>query len=365
MAEQEDGGDILTIDANDDARSAYRAVNRRKVVFVVMLVAVAAVSFFLTLGFGVYDISISDSIGAFFGHLSGGYVDATDDHYIWDVRTPRALGAILVGAGLAVAGVVMQNDFKNPLADPYTMGISSGAFLGAVLSLVLGISLIPGLVGNSATIVNAMVFSLIPTAIIVVVAKSRKMTPVAMILTGIAVMYLFSSITQIILVSATAESLTDAYQWRVGSLNRVTWDSLPVMLAVDVVMIALLWLLSGKLNVMYAGDRGAQTLGEKAQSIRVITLVMASLMTACLVCFTGTIGFIGLVGPHVARIFVGSNNRYLIPASAAFGAAFVLLADTVAKVSGANGLPVGVICSMIGGPLFIWILIRQRKSAWL
>ena len=343
----------------------YRATNRRKVAFVILFAVIAAGAFFLTLSFGVYDISFSDSIGAFFGHLAGGYVDPTDDHYIWDVRTPRAIGAILVGAGLSVAGVVMQNDFKNPLADPYTLGISSGASLGATLSLVLGISLIPSLSGNTATVVNAMVFSLFPTAIIILVARFRRMTPVAMILTGIAVMYLFSSITQIILVSATAESLSDAYQWRVGSLNRVTWDSLPVMLAVDVVLILLLWLLSGKLNVMYAGDRGAQTLGETAQRIRVVTLVMASLMTACLVCYTGTIGFIGLVGPHVARIVVGSNNRYLIPASAAFGAAFVILADTVAKVSGANGLPVGVICSMIGGPLFIWILIRQRKSAWL
>ena len=115
---------------------------------------------------------------------------------------------------------------------------------------------------------------------------------------------------------------------------------------------------------MYAGDRGALTLGESASRIRLVTLVLVSFLTASVVSYTGTIGFIGLVGPHVARIFVGSDNRYLIPASAAFGAAFILLADTVAKVSGANGLPVGVISSMIGGPLFIWILIRQRKSAW-
>lgn len=114
----------------------------------------------------------------------------------------------------------------------------------------------------------------------------------------------------------------------------------------------------------YAGDRGALTLGESASRIRIVTLVLVSFLTASVVSYTGTIGFIGLVGPHVARIFVGSDNRYLIPASAAFGAAFILLADTVAKVSGANGLPVGVISSMIGGPLFIWILIRQRKSAW-
>lgn len=331
---------------------------------IAVLVLLAVGAFLLTLGFGVYDITVPEAISALFGHLTGGFVDESDDYYIWDVRTPRAIAAILVGAGLAVAGVIMQNDFKNPLADPYTMGISSGAFLGATLNLVFGISVIPMLSGGNATVVNAMVFSLIPTAIIIVVSRFRRMTPVAMILTGIAVMYLFSSITQIILVSAPSESLADAYQWRVGSLSRVGWESLPVMLAADVVLIALLWFLSGKLNVMYAGDRGAQTLGEHAQKIRVATLVLASLMTACLVCYTGTIGFIGLVGPHVARILVGSNNRYLIPASAAFGAAFIILADTVAKVSGPNGLPVGVICSMIGGPLFIWILVKQRKSAW-
>lgn len=325
----------------------------------------AAAAFFVTLGFGVYDITVPDSVSAFFGHLLGWNVDANDDYYIWDVRSPRALGAIVIGAGLAVAGVIMQNDFNNPLAEPYTMGISSGAYLGATLSLVLGISVVPFLGDVNPTVVNAMVFSLIPVAIIVLVARFKRFTPTSMILTGIAVMYLFSSITQIILVTATSESLADAYQWRVGSLARLTWESLPVMVAATVVVVALLWLLSGRINVMYAGDRTAMTLGESAGRIRLLTLVLVSFMTACLVCYTGTIGFIGLVGPHVARIFVGSDNRYLIPASAAFGAAFVLLADTVAKVSGANGLPVGVICSMIGGPLFIWILVRQRRSAWL
>ena len=113
------------------------------------------------------------------------------------------------------------------------------------------------------------------------------------------------------------------------------------------------------------GDRGAQTFGENARRIRIVTLVLVSLMTASIVSYTGTIGFIGLVGPHVARIFVGSDNRYLIPASMAFGAAFMVLADTVAKVSGSNGLPVGVISAMVGGPLFMWILIKQRKNAWL
>lgn len=333
--------------------------------FILLFIALAVGAFFLTLGFGVYDITVSEAVEALFGHILGWDVDPSDDYYVLDVRVPRAIGAIVVGAGLAVAGVIMQNDFNNPLAEPYTMGISSGAYLGATLSLVLGISVVPFLGDINPTVVNAMVFSLIPVAIIVLVSRFRRFTPTSMILAGIAVMYLFSSITQIILVTAPSESLADAYQWRVGSLSRVVWDCLPVMVAATAVIVTVLWFMSGRINVMYAGDRAAKTLGESAPRIRIVSLVLVSFMTACLVCYTGTIGFIGLVGPHVARIFVGSDNRYLIPASAAFGAAFVILADTVAKVSGANGLPVGVICSMIGGPLFIWILIRQRRSAWL
>lgn len=333
--------------------------------FIIALTLLAVGAFFLTLGFGVYDISLERAISTFFGHISGNVVDADDDHYIWDVRAPRALGALIIGAGLSVAGAVMQNDFKNPLADPYTMGISSGAFLGASLSIIMGISIIPWFDGISSTVTNAFIFSMIPTLIIVLITKYRNLTPVAMVLTGIAIMFLFSSVTQIMMVTSPSETLADAYEWRVGSLSSMQWSYLPVMAATAIVVISALWLLSSKLNIMYAGDRAVQTFGEKAGRLRVITLLMVSVMTGAMICFTGTIGFIGLVGPHVARIFVGSNNRYLIPASAAFGAAFVILADTVAKVSGANGLPVGVICSMIGGPLFIWILVKQRKTAWM
>jgi len=355
----------LTSEDNDPFKAEYRNANRRKMFFILLLTLLAIGSFFLTLGFGVYDITVDRAIQTFFEHLSGNITDERDDYYIWTIRTPRAIGALIVGAGLAVAGAIMQNDFKNPLADPYTMGISSGAFLGATLSITLGISVFPFLDGISSTVTNAFIFSLIPAAVIIIVTKIRSLTPVAMILTGIAVMFLFSSITQIIMVTSPSETLASAYEWRVGSLSPLKWEYLPVMAATAVSMITCLWFLSSKLNIMYAGDRAVQTFGEKAGKIRIVTLLLASLLTAGMVCFTGTIGFIGLVGPHVARIFVGSNNRYLIPASAAFGAAFIILADTVAKVSGPNGLPVGVICSMIGGPLFIWILVRQRKSAWM
>ena len=349
---------------NATIKKQYARANRKRVLWIVAFVLITSLLFFITLGFGVYKISIVDAIGVFFNHLFGNYVDPRDDMYVWDTRLPRAIGAIVVGAGLSIAGAIMQNDFKNPLAEPYTMGISSGAFLGATLGIIMNISIIPFVPEGSEVVVNAYLFSLIPVGIIVFISKFRKLTPMSMILTGIAVMFLFSSISQILMVTAPSESLADAYSWRVGSLDRIRWETLPIMLASTAVLSVLLYFFAKKLNVMYVGDKSAQTLGENPMNIRIITMVLASLLTAGIVSYTGTIGFIGLVGPHVARIFVGSNNRYLIPASAAFGAAFILFADTIAKVSGINGLPVGVISSMIGGPLFMWILIKMRKNVW-
>ena len=342
----------------------YLSSNRRKVLFTLLFIAIATVSFFVTLSFGVYKISLTDAIAVFFDHITGNIVDMDADHYVWDIRAPRALAALIIGAGLALAGVVMQNDFRNPLAEPFTMGISSGAFLGAVLSIAMGISILP-LPGDLAVVGNSFVLSLVPTAIIVLISKFRKLTPTAMILTGVAIMYMFSAITQIILVSSPSETVASAYEWRVGSFNSITWSKLPIILGVSAPLMVALFLFYKKLNVMYSGDRCTQTLGEDASKIRIVTLILVSFLTATLVSFTGTIGFIGLVGPHVARIFVGSNNKYLIPAAAAFGAAFIILADTVAKVTGVNGLPVGVITAMVGGPLFLYILARQKKSAWL
>lgn len=344
-------------------RSDYKNKNRTKIVFIVVFAVIAVFSFFFTLGFGVYKISLMESLEVFFNHLSDSIQDPDDDYYIFEVRVPRAIGGLCAGAALAVAGVVMQNIFRNPLADPYTMGISSGAFLGAVLYIIYGITFIP-IPGFSGGIGNAFLFSLIPTSILLIISIFKKLTPTAMILTGIAIMFVFSSICQIIMVTSPSESMASAYEWRVGSLARMKWDYVPTIVVSTVILALTIWILSEKFNVMYAGDRAMQSLGEKPLFIRLMTLILASLLTAGVVAFTGTIGFIGLVGPHVARIFVGSNNRYLIPASAAFGAAFLLLADTIAKVSGINGLPVGVICSMIGGPLFVIILVRQRKSAW-
>ena len=349
---------------NAEVEEYKRSLNKKRL-FTLILFIGAAISIPLTLGFGVYKISIPDAISVFVHHLTGNITDTRADMFVWGVRLPRALGAVILGAGLSVAGAVMQNDFRNPLAEPYTMGISSGAFMGVVVAMVTGLSIVPGLTGQSAYTVNAFLFSMIPIAAILIVSKFRKITPVAMILIGIAMMFLFNAISQIMLLSTDSETLADAYSWRVGSTAKIDWDMLPIMVSVTVTVCVAMWVLSRKLDVMYAGDRGAQSLGINPYILRIGTLVAVSLMTAAIVSISGTIGFIGLVGPHVARIFVGSANRYLIPASAAFGGMFVAFADTIAKVTGPDGLPVGIICSMIGGPLFVYILIRRSSKVWM
>ena len=348
----------------ETVKAGYRTENLKKSALTLLFIGIAASALLLTLGFGIYDISLGDSIATFFNHIFGNITDTRADTYIWDVRFPRAIAALVMGMGLSVAGAVMQNDFRNPLAEPYTMGIASGAFLGATLSIIAEISIIPGLYGDSATVWNAFIFSLVPTAVILVVSNLRRISPTGMILVGIAIMFLFTSVSRILMVTASPNNMSKAYVWMVGSLDKVTWDSLPMMAIPTAVGMVILFCLHKKLDIMYLGDVGARTMGVDARRLRMLSLVIVSLMTASLVCFTGAIGFIGLVGPHIARIFIGSKNRYLLPASAAFGAAFLILADTVAKVVGTSGLPVGVVCSMIGGPIFLWILVQQKKAYW-
>lgn len=350
--------------SRESLKSTYHKVSRKHWVVIASCVILTFVMVFVTLGAGVYDISLGDALDAWWGHITGGAVEPHDDHYVWDIRLPRAIAAAFVGAGLSVGGAVMQSALKNPMADPYTMGVSSSAFFGAVISIIGGISILPFLSGDAGTVANAFLFSMVPVVVIMFLAKRKHVSPTVMILVGIAIMYIFSSCTQYMMVTADESSLAEAYSWRVGTLADVTWSDVPVIAVSVTVLSALLVVLHKKINIVSVDSRYSKTLGENVDRIRVVLLIIVALIAATVVSFTGTIGFIGLVCPHIMRLFVGSNPKHLIPASLAFGAAFMIVIDTVAKVTGANGLPVGVISALIGGPIFAYLLIRQRRSAW-
>lgn len=349
----------------DEIVSLYRDSRRRKLFFIISCIVLAFLAFGLSLSFGKYGVGFLESYGIVIDRLTGAApADDMKDMIVWDMRLPRALMALAAGAGLAVGGAAMQSMMRNPLADPYTIGVSSGASLGATLSIVLGLSVVPFLDPQSSIIANAFLFSLVPVAVILLVTRFRRTTPTMMILSGIAVMYVFSATTQLVMLTADPDALAEAYEWGVGTLGKAKWTNIGIVIAISAAGMAILSMMSRSLNIVSAGDRCARSLGVDSNRVRILCMVVISVVTAAIVSFTGTIGFVGLISPHVARIFLGSDNRFLIPASAAFGGLLLMLADCAAKVAGPTGLPVGVITALVGGPLFLILLVRMRKDAW-
>jgi len=342
----------------------YRRICRKKVTFTLICIALLLVTLIISISVGFFRISFMDSLNVIIKCFNGEDVPRQLRMIVWEGRLPEALTAIVVGSALAVGGAVMQTMLRNPLAGPYTMGVSSGAAFGVSIAAILGLSVIPGATSNIAVIFNAFIFSLIPMGIILAVSRKGTMTPTKVILTGIAVMYLFSAITTVLMLSANDETLANVYAWRVGTLSRPDWSYLSLMSITTISGMMFLMANSRKYNVLMAGDECAKSLGVDPKRTTLVGMTVISLMTASVVCFTGTIGFIGLVGPHIARIFVGSDTKYLIPASAFFGALFLLCADCISRVVGSLGMPVGVVSALVGCPLFIIILIRMRSKEW-
>ena len=351
----------------DQNKKEYHNYVHKKVLFCLLCIILIAISLGLGVKAGKYDIGFFESYQVLFDHLLGnGSIHGMDDVVIWEVHLPRALAGLIGGAGLGVCGAVMQSSLKNPLADPYTTGISSGASLGATLAIIAGVSMIPGLDSATGLAVNAFIFAMIPAMVIILISTFKKnMSSTSIILIGVAVMYVFSATDTLLKVSTTVEKLADAYVWGVGTLGRATWDNLPLMAVVTLMGLIFFIVMSDRVNIMSLNDDSIRALGEDPKKIRIGFMAVVALMTSVVVSVTGTIGFVGLVAPHIVRLIIGSDCKYLIPASACFGAAFLMCADCLARVLTATGLPVGVITALIGGPLFLFILIKMRnQSAW-
>jgi len=343
---------------------AYETMISKKVLFIVFCVTIAILMMVLSVSIGSYKISFIDSFKVIIDHMLGNPVDRQDLHVIWNLRMPRAIMAVFAGAGLATGGAVMQSMMRNPLADPYIMGISSGASLGATISIILGISLIPGFTGDLSIILNAFLLSMIPVAVIVLFTKHRSLSPIMMILIGLSIMFIFGATTTLLKLLANPGQLAEAYMWGIGTLGRATWENIiPVAVLTSICMV-LLFRFSNSLNILAMGDRNAVSSGVDPKRKRMYYLIIVSLMTATIVSFTGPIGFVGLVCPNIVRQFIGSDNRFLIPCSAAFGSLFLICADSVSKTVSVVNMPVGVVMALVGGPLFVSILLRMNKNSW-
>ncbi len=340
----------------------YRRYVARKWVFMAICVVVTVLVMGLAVTYGTYNIGFLESYQIIWDHINGNIVNTTKDHIIVNLRMPRIVVGIVAGAGLAVAGAVMQSTLMNPLADSYTTGVSSGASFGATLAMTMGMTAASG---SHAIVVNAFLFALIPTAMIIATSKMKNASPTTMIMAGIAIMYIFNAFTTVLMLWADESTLAEVYQWQVGTLAGTSWDEVPIMIVVVLIGIIAVQLLSRKLNVLATGDETARALGVDASTMRIILLTIVALMAAAVVSFTGLIGFVGLVTPHIVRIFIGADNRYLIPASALAGSALLVTADLLGRaILSPVVLQVGVVMAFIGGPMFLWLLMRKDSKVW-
>lgn len=341
---------------------SHRRNRVRKVGFILLCLIGVFIILGIAVTVGPYNIGFLESYQIILDHIMGNY-DSGDikDYIIINYRLPRIVAGIFCGAGLAVCGVVMQSVLKNPLADPYTTGVSSGASLGATLAMTMGSA---ASAASPHIVIFAFFFSLIPTAMMIAISKMRNASPTTMIMAGIGVMYIFNAVTTVLMLWADPQDLSRIYQWQVGTLETITWTSAPIIIVVTVIGMVVIELLSGKLNVLATGDDNAKSIGINADNMRILMLCLVGLVTAVVVSFTGLIGFVGLVTPHIARLFIGSDNRFLIPASALLGGIILVAADIVSRSFVEATLRVGVVMAFIGGPVFLWLLVRSKNSMW-
>ena len=339
----------------DSIYERYRGFTGRKISFILLLTVVMFVMAILALSVGASSVGLLDSFSALFER--SGLAHAI----VWKLRLPRVIMALLVGGGLAVSGTVFQSILRNPLASPYTLGIGSSAGFGAVIAIVLD----TGVCGEYMIAGNAFLFALASSFFILGIARVKGYTPETMILSGIAVMFLFSSLSSLFQYIGTMEKVHEIVFWFFGSLSKVGWKEISLASCMIILPIPVLMKWSWDFNLLAAGDESAKALGVNVSKIRTLGVILASLITAGAICFTGVIGFIGLVSPHITRMVIGGDHRFLLPASALSGAVIVLTADTIGRlILAPQVLPIGIVTAFIGVPFFFYLLMKRRREFW-
>ena len=336
--------------------------SRRRVLVVTFLtVAATVVAVFCGLVVGPTSIAASRIFGDALSHLGLGHsqLSALQSTIVWQLRAPRMVLGMLAGAMLAVAGGTYQGVFRNPLADPYLLGVAAGAGLGATLAIV---DISTAALTPVWTPLLAFAGAMVAVALTWLIGgRSLRSTPATLVLAGVAVSALFTSAQTFLQQQSSTQSIARVYIWLLGSLASASWHSvLPYVVICAVVCVA-----AGRaLDVMSVGDDEARSLGLSVRSLRLVVVAASSLGTAAIVSVVGLIGFVGIIVPHIVRLLVGTSYRRILPISVLFGAAFLVLADTAARtVMAPSELPLGVVTAVIGAPVFVVILSLRRLGS--
>jgi len=330
-----------------------------------MLVAVLAVSV-VCLFVGSSNMTFGQVVDALLGGGTNG-----QRRIIWRIRVPRVLAAIIAGAGLGVAGLVMQTTLNNPMASPSTLGVANGAVFGANLSIIAfaggflstGNNIQAFDVGANpyATSVLAFVFATLTVLLILGLCTLRSFSPNVVVLAGMAISAIWTAATTLLQFYATDVGLSAAVVWSFGDLGRATYRTDTIMATVVVIGFIFFWLMSWKYNALLSGEATAKTMGVNVTGLRFVSLLLASVITAVCVSFLGVIGFVGIICPHVTKRILGQDHRVTVPVSALGGSLLLLLADTLSRSMGSgSALPVGAITSLLGAPFFLAIIFGKK-----
>lgn len=346
--------------AAPDAVAAYGRDVRKRFVALCVLALLAAAALILDVVTGPSTIS---PLVVLKGVFDPAALSTAQQAIVWQVRLPYALMATLVGAALALAGAEMQTVLNNPLASPFTLGVSSAASFGASLAIVLGVG--ASFIGSDWLVpLNAFVFAFGSVLALQALARMKGSGVENIVLFGIALVFAFNALTALVQFLSSAEALQQLVFWTMGSLSRATWGNVGALALVVAVVTPFSLLSSRGLTALRLGEDRAMSFGVDVKRLRFLSLLRVSLLSATAVAFVGAIGFIGLVGPHIARLLVGEDHRFFLPASILSGAIIMSLASAASKAIVPGVLmPVGIVTAVIGVPVFLLLIFRNGGRA--
>lgn len=356
-----------TVASVGEIKTLYTRFISRKIVFLVLEAVILILLILVATCIGSAGLTISDVVMSVIARVFP-VVDVSQFGYsvIWNLRLPRVMMAVVSGMGLAISGVQMQGITRNPLVSPFTVGISAAAALGASLAILFGVKFVSVEMGTYLVIGSAFVFAMLCTSIVFGLSKLKGSSAETLILAGIALTYFFSAITSILHFFAAKEDLMAMVHWTFGTFTGSAWNEIVIVAVVITICVPIFLKYSWDLNAMAAGgDEAAKGLGVNTARVRSVSLVLSAFITATIISFTGIIGFVCLVAPHITRYIIGGDHRYLLPGSCIIGAILTVGADVVGRtILSPIILPVSIVVSFIGVPLFIYLLLTKNQNYW-
>jgi iron complex transport system permease protein len=364
-------------DGSDGVIGTFNASKRKKIILIIGLATLLVVVALIALGVGAVDVPIGDTIKVLGNYFFPDWIDAPAEEYYSTIilrsRVPRVLLAVVTGISLAMSGVVMQGLLRNPLVSPFTLGLSSAASFGAAMALVLGPLLLGGAYLGSFTflgesianknlliILMAFISGMSSIVLVLAIARTHHLSQSVLVLSGVVINYLFSAGISFMKYVSEDNTLREITNWLMGGMWGATWSSVLILVPIVIACFILMERCTVDLNTLSGGDDVARNLGVNVRRLRNYGLTISAFVTSACLAFTGVIGFIGLMAPHICKMVIGNDHRYLLPASALLGALILLLSDTVARtILRPVELPVGIIMYLIGGLFFIWLVTRK------